>query len=182
MSVVCAAAAYAARGMASVSEPSLAIANVEMESLAVFAVKAQRPLFVTATQQAAACVVAAEPVIKVNEPSAFSWYEDAAERPAGAPAASETTSSSRSPNAKPKGVEPDEWKLCGAPAAPDASTTNVSRVLVALFVTTSALPDGENWICAGPLPSSDRTEPAIGERPVLVTAKPAMVRLPALRT
>src|SRR5437868_8750941 len=118
MSVVCAAALYAAWGAASVSEPSLAIANVEIELLAAFAVKAQRPFLVTATQHAAACVVGADAVIRVSVPSAFSWYEDAADRPAAAPAASETTSSSRSPKAKPNGVEPEEAKLCAAPAAP----------------------------------------------------------------
>src|SRR5437879_5005511 len=106
------------------------MAKVEIELLAAFAVKAQRPFLVTATQQAAACVVGAEPVISVRVPSALSWYEDAAERPAGAPAASETTSSSRLPNAKPNGVEPDEAKLCAGPAAPDLSTRKVSRVLV----------------------------------------------------
>src|SRR5947207_6894976 len=107
ISVVCAPVECAACAKASVSAPSLSTENVEIESLAAFAVNAKRPSFVTATQQAAACVVGTDLLIAVRVPSFESSYEDAAEIGA-APAASDTTRSPCRPNAKPNGVIPDE--------------------------------------------------------------------------
>src|SRR2546428_775340 len=45
-----------------------------------------------------------------------------------------------------------------------------------------ALPAGENWICAGPLPSSERVDPAIGVSAPFTDENPEIVRVPALST
>ena len=57
-----------------------------------------------------------------------------------------------------------------------------SSVLVVFSVTTSARPDGENWICAAPLPANVRIEPAIGLSFPSFERKPAMLLLAALTT
>ena len=58
----------------------------------------------------------------------------------------------------------------------------VSSVLVPLSVTTSALPEGANWTCAGALPSRVWVDLATGVSAPFTDENPEMVRVPALST
>ena len=49
-------------------------------------------------------------------------------------------------------------------------------------VTTSALPEGANWICAAPVPVKDWAEPAIVLNFPSSERKPAMLLLVAFTT
>src|SRR5581483_12291012 len=88
--------------------PSKPTAKPEIDPLPVFAVYANRPSGVTATQHADVCLVRTDALIVRTLPSSSTSYEERALCPAAAPNASETITRSRRPNANPNGVVPDE--------------------------------------------------------------------------
>src|SRR5438132_4951356 len=177
ISVVCAPALWAACAWTSVIRPARSIANLDMESLPALAVYAHLSFLVTTSQHAAAWVVGTAALTVASEPSVSTRYDEAELR-----AASDTKSWSLRPKSKPNGVAPADAKLLAAPAAPRSPMMNVSRVFVALSVTTRTRPDGENAISAGPVPMSDRDEPSIGVTLACDHVNPAMLLLDELTT
>src|SRR4051794_17713734 len=108
-------------------------------------------------------------------PAAPTEYEDAEAEPA-----SDTSRWPARSKSNPNGVAPAEADTIAGPARPPAPRTNVSIVLDALFVTTSADPSRVNATCAGPASpaASGRVEPASGTSPASSATKPLTLASP----